>query len=126
MSDLDIEQPDQLLTYLRSTNRISNSEQIQIHNLRGGISNKTVLVKRASGESWVLKQALPKLRVEVDWFSDPKRIGREALGLKHLPALAPPGTITPLIFEDPQHDLLAMASVPDPHNNLKTLFLSHH
>src|SRR4051812_9388638 len=126
MSELDIEQPDQLLSYLRSTNRISNSEQIQIHNLRGGISNKTVLVKRPTGGAWVLKQALAKLRVDVDWFSDPKRIGREALALKHLPELAPAGTITPLIFEDAQHDLLAMAAVPDPHNNLKTLFLSHH
>ncbi len=128
MSDtaIDIEQPDQLLTYLHSTNRIPKTEQPQIHNLRGGISNKTVLVKRASGESWVLKQALAKLRVDVDWFSDPARIGREALALHHLPSLAPPGTITPLVFEDPQHNLLAMAAVPDPHHNLKSLFLSHH
>src|SRR3954471_1444780 len=94
MNQIDIEQPDQLLDYLIQTNRIAKSEQPQIHNLRGGISNKTVLVKRATGEAWVLKQALAKLRVETDWFSDPRRIGREALALKHLPELAPSGTIT--------------------------------
>jgi thiamine kinase-like enzyme len=127
MSDtlVDIEDPDQLLTYLKQSRRISATEQIQIHNLRGGVSNKTVLVKGPTREGWVLKQALPKLRVDVDWFSDPARIHTEALALQHLPELAPPGTITPLIFEDRDQNLLAMAAVPDPHRNLKNLFLSH-
>ncbi len=123
---VDIEQPDQLLAYLKQSHRIAQNEQVQIHNLCGGVSNKTVLIKRPTHESWVLKQALAKLRVDVDWFSDPARIHREALALKHLPDLAPPGTITPLIFEDREQNLLAMAAVPDPHNNLKTLFLTHH
>src|SRR6266550_8805490 len=105
---LDIEQPDQLLEYLIQTDRISKTEQLQIHNLRGGVSNKTVLVRRLSRESWVIKQALPKLRFDVDWFSDPARIHREALALQYLPELAPPGTITPLIFEDREQNLLAM------------------
>jgi 5-methylthioribose kinase len=124
MSELDIEQPDQLLTYLRETRRIASSENPEVHNLRGGVSNKTVLVKTGDGRAWVLKQALPKLRVEVDWFSDPARIHREALALRHLPSLAPPGTITPLIFEDAEEHLLAMEAVPDPHHNLKALLLS--
>jgi hypothetical protein len=64
--------------------------------LAGGISNRTVLVDRPEvGEAWVVKQALPKLRVVVDWFSDPERIHREALGLRWLEELAPSGTITP-------------------------------
>lgn len=122
---VDIENPEQLLEYLRQTQRINPKEQIQIHNLRGGVSNKTVLIKREDRKAWVLKQALPKLRVDVDWFSDPRRIHTEALALKNLPYLAPPGTITPLIFEDADQNLLAMAAVPDPHYNLKSLFLSH-
>ncbi|HEV8607628.1 MAG TPA: phosphotransferase [Tepidisphaeraceae bacterium] len=121
---VDIEQPDQLLTYLKQTNRISPTEIPQIQILRGGVSNKTVLVKRSNNQSWVLKQALPKLRVEVDWFSDPARIHREALALKILPSLSPPNTITPLIFEDPANHLLAMQAVDEPHDNLKTLFMS--
>jgi EAL domain-containing protein (putative c-di-GMP-specific phosphodiesterase class I) len=31
---------------------------------------------------WVLKQALPKLRVQADWFSDPARIHVEANSLR--------------------------------------------
>src|SRR5205823_2384351 len=117
---LDIEQPDALAAYLRDTGRIGPDEPVRIRTLAGGVSNKTVLVERPSGEAWVLKQALSKLRVAVDWFSDPARIHREALGLKYLAELAPPGTITPLVFEDAGHHLLAMEAVPQPHENWKT------
>jgi hypothetical protein len=53
------------------------------------------------GEAWVLKQALAKLRVKVDWFARPERIEREALGLRRLEKLAPLGAITPLVWQDP-------------------------
>src|SRR3954451_15425470 len=120
---LDIEQPDALAAYLRATGRVGPDEPLRIRTLAGGVSNKTVLVERPSGEAWVLKQALPKLRVAVDWFSDVARIHREALGLRYLAELAPPGTITPLIFQDHEHHLLAMAAVPEPHENWKTVLL---
>ena len=91
---LDIERPEALLAYLRGTGRIGADETPRLETLDGGVSNRTVLVERASGESWVLKQALAKLRVQVDWFSSPARIEREALGLTHLAELAPPGATT--------------------------------
>src|SRR5689334_25297760 len=90
---LDIEQPEELLSYLRDSGRIAPDETPEMRVLAGGVSNRTVLVKRASGEAWVIKQALAKLRVKVDWFSDVSRIHREALALKYLPQLAPSGTI---------------------------------
>jgi aminoglycoside phosphotransferase (APT) family kinase protein len=120
---LDIEQHDQLLAYLRTTNRIAANETPQMKTLAGGVSNRTVLVKRPIGEAWVLKQALAKLRVKVDWFSDPSRVHREALALQWLPKLAPAGTITPMVFEDEQNHLLAMQAVPEPHENWKTMLL---
>src|SRR5262245_15200966 len=97
---LDIEQHDALADYLRRTGRIAPDEAIAARTLAGGVSNRTVLVERPNGEAWVLKQALAKLRVAVDWFSSPERIQREALGLRWLARLAPLGTITALIFED--------------------------
>jgi len=124
MPQIDIEQPDQLLSYLRETGRIAPAESPIITVLAGGVSNRTVMVERATGEAWVLKQALAKLRVKVDWFSDPVRIEREAAGLRHLPTLAPPGAITPLVFEDPTQHLLAMQAVPKPHANWKTMLLA--
>jgi len=121
---LDIEDPAALVAYLSLTGRIAHDEEPTVRTLAGGVSNKTVLVERPTGESWVLKQALPKLRVKVDWFSDPARIRREALALRWLPELAPKGSITPLVFEDPDHFLLAMQAVPQPHENWKTMLLT--
>jgi aminoglycoside phosphotransferase (APT) family kinase protein len=122
---LDIEQQEQLFGYLRATNRIGADEPPpRMQTLAGGVSNRTVLVERVTGESWVLKQALAKLRVKADWFSDPSRVHREALGLNWLEKLAPPGTITPLVFEDDRHHLIAMHAVPQPHENWKTMLLA--
>jgi tRNA A-37 threonylcarbamoyl transferase component Bud32 len=119
----DIEQLDDLVAYLRATGRVEPDELIHAKVLVGGVSNRTVLVERTAGPDMVLKQALPKLRVSVDWFSDPARIHREALGLRHLQQLASPGTITPFVFEDFSNHILAMHAVPQPHFNLKSSLL---
>jgi len=121
---LDIEDAAQLTRYLRSAGRIGPCEAVRIRVLSGGVSNRTVLVERADGETWVLKQALAKLRVATDWFSDVSRIHREASGLRHLARLAPPGTIPAFVFEDFTHGLLAMAAVPEPHANWKNELLA--
>ena len=121
---MDIEQHDQLLIYLRVTRRIGPDEMPRIRTLAGGVSNRTVLLERISGESWVLKQALAKLRVKVDWFSDPARVHREALGLQWLEKLCPPGTITSLVFEDEENHLIAMQAVPQQHENWKNVLLA--
>jgi tRNA A-37 threonylcarbamoyl transferase component Bud32 len=126
--DLDIERPADLMAYMREHRLIESHETPQIQTLCGGVSNRTVLVERGhvqdgGKKGWVFKQALEKLRVKADWFSSPERIHREALGLRWLLKLAPLGTITPLIFEDHQHPILAMEAVPQPHENWKTLLL---
>src|SRR5689334_7072709 len=121
--ELDIEDFESLLAYLRASGRIGAKESPAFTNLAGGVSNRTILVQRPSGESWVLKQALSQLRVQVDWFSDPRRVEREAAAMKCLAALAPPGTITPLVFLDAELHLLAMQAVPHPHENWKTVLL---
>jgi aminoglycoside phosphotransferase (APT) family kinase protein len=61
--------------------------------------------------------------VTVGWYSSPERIHREALGLRWLAQLAPPGATVPLVFEDRRQHILAMTAVPQPHQNWKTLLL---
>jgi len=121
---LDIEDNDQLLNYLRVSQRIGLQENPITRQLKGGVSNKTILLVRPDGTSWVLKQALAKLRVKSDWFSDPIRIRIEADALRFLVTIAPPGTITPLVFEDAEENVLAMEAVPYPHENWKERLLS--
>ncbi len=122
-SAINIEQPAQLLAYLRHSGLIEADEQPVLERLAGGVSNRTVLLGRENGESWVLKQALPKLRVEVDWYSAPERIHREAAGLRWLSKVIP-GHAPSFVFEDHQHHILAMTAIPKPHINWKMSLLN--
>jgi aminoglycoside phosphotransferase (APT) family kinase protein len=120
---LNIEETGPLVAHLRAGGWIGADENPEVRILRGGVSNRTVLVRRPAGEAWVLKQALPKLRVAVEWLSPPERIFREALGMRHLADLLPAGAVPALIFEDRENFLLAMSAVPEPHRNWKTMLL---
>jgi 5-methylthioribose kinase len=121
---LDIEQPDSLLEYLRASGRIGPREQPRLQRLAGGVSSRAMLVEReAPASAWVLKQALPKLRVAVDWFSSPERMRREAIALRWMPELVPAGSAPSLLWEDSDAHLLAMTAVPQPHVNWKAALL---
>jgi aminoglycoside phosphotransferase (APT) family kinase protein len=120
----DIEQHDQLVAYLRAAGHIASSESPACRTLPGGVSSRTVLVERATGVSWVIKQSLARLRVDVEWTCDPERIHREALGMTWLRALAPDVSVPALVFEDHERHLLAMEAVPQPHRNWKTALLA--
>jgi 5-methylthioribose kinase len=121
---LDIEDFDGLRDYLTARGYIKSGETVSFKNLHGGVSNRTVKVAWADGRGWVLKQALAKLRVNVDWFSSPERIGVEAKALRCLNRLAPPGTTPAFIFEDTPHYLMGMEAIPEEHENWKTVLLS--
>ena len=123
VSGLNIEDAPALMGYLRSRGILDVGEQPAIRNLEGGVSNRVVLVRPQSSPPFVLKQALEKLRVQVDWFCTPTRIEREALALRYFSELAPPGAIPALIFQDSGNHLLAMAEVPEPHENWKRMLL---
>ncbi len=121
---LNIEQHDALCEYLRQTGRIDPNELPRCTTLDGGVSNRTVLVQRPSGESWVIKQALARLRVKDEWLADPRRVHREALGLRWLNRLAPHGHVPEFCFEDESCHLLGMTAVPQPHANWKSVLLA--
>jgi tRNA A-37 threonylcarbamoyl transferase component Bud32 len=120
----DIEDFDALHDYLTTRGYIKLDEAVSFKNLQGGVSNRTVKVAWGDGRGWVLKQALAKLRVNVDWFSSPERIGVEAKALRCLNRLAPPGTTPVFIFEDKPNHLMGMEAVPEEHENWKSVLLS--
>jgi len=122
--EFDIEDFDALRHYLVQRGHIESGTTVFFKGLSGGVSNRTVRVSWADGHGWALKQALAKLRVEVDWFSSPERIGVEAKALRWLNHSAPPGTSPTFIFEDPAHHLMAMEAIPEDHENWKSVLLS--
>lgn len=122
--ELDIEDFNALRRYLIRRTHIKPGENVSFKKLLGGVSNRTVRVSWSDGKGWVLKQALPKLRVEVDWFSDPARIVVEAKATRWLNSLAPKGTTPSFIFEDKANCLMGMEAIPEESENWKSLLLS--
>ena len=121
MTPINIENPDQLIAYLHERGYVQPDERVTVRSLSGGVSSATIYVERAAGD-WVLKQSLAKLRVAVDWFSDPMRIHCEAAAQRWLAELAP-GRVPGFVFEDYDDHILAMEAVPQPHNNWKQMLL---
>jgi len=122
--ELDIEDFDALRDYLAKYGYMKSGETVSFKKLLGGVSNRTVKVAWADGHGWVVKQALAKLRVDIDWFSSPERIGVEAKALRWLNRLAPAGTTPAFIFEDTANHLMVMEAIPEEHENWKSVLLS--
>ncbi|MDA0990394.1 MAG: phosphotransferase [Verrucomicrobia bacterium] len=120
---MNIENPNELRRYLVDHGHVAEGDHIQFEVLKGGVSNRTVRIEREDAPDWVIKQALDKLRVSVDWFSDPERIHREADGLRWLERLVPRGAVPGFVFEDHAEHLLAMEAVAQPHENWKSMLL---
>lgn len=121
---LNIENQENLILYLRDKGLLPEGEKLQVEVLRGGVSNRTVCIRKEDGTSWVLKQALEKLRVKEDWFSHPRRVVLEAKGIQWFSSLCPTGSVPQLIFLDEEQYVLGMEAVLKPHDNFKELLLS--
>ncbi|MCP5519001.1 MAG: aminoglycoside phosphotransferase family protein [Verrucomicrobiales bacterium] len=119
---LNIERTADLVAWLRGRGRLAANGPVECAVLAGGVSNRTVRVTQAD-RSLVVKQALARLRVKDDWFADPRRVHREALGLRRLAELTPPGSVPRFVDEDHEHHLLVMEAVPEPHENWKVRLL---
>lgn len=94
-----------------------------VRELGGGVSN-TVLLVESGAERLVLKQALEKLRVDQDWFSDRDRALRESGALRQLAGCLPAGAIPAILFEDTANCLFAMTAAPGLARTWKDLLLS--
>ncbi len=119
---MNIENQGELADYLIGKKILPKNAVLKSQMLTGGVSNRTVKVD-FEGHSWVMKQALPKLRVKGDWYSAPERIFYEAEAIRwfdqHLP-----GTCPKLTFEDKDYFIMAMEAIPSPFDNLKELFMT--
>jgi 5-methylthioribose kinase len=95
----------------------------RISELGGGVSNTVVLVE-GNGQRFILKQALGKLRVQDDWFSDRGRIFGESAALTWAAPHLPDGSVPGILFEDRENFLFAMTAAPPRAETWKSLLLS--
>jgi 5-methylthioribose kinase len=94
----------------------------RITELGGGVSN-TVLLVETSERQFVLKQALGKLRVQDDWFSDRERVFRESAAMRWFTPYLPAGSVPEVLFEDRQNGLFAMSAAPREAETWKALLM---
>ena len=119
MTALDIEEPGALARYLGD----ADGTRTVVTTLTGGVSNRTVLVRRDGQPDIVVKQALDRLRVATEWRADVRRIHTEARGLRWIAELCGADSVPAVVFEDHRQHVLGMTAVPQPHDNLKDVLL---
>lgn len=94
----------------------------RITELGGGVSN-TVLLVEGNAQRFILKQALGKLRVQDDWFSDRERVFREAAAMRWAAPHLAAGGVPQILFEDRGNFLFAMSAAPPNAQTWKSLLL---
>ena len=99
-----------VVDYLIAKAVISSREAVHVEILTGGVSN-TVLGITTNTKSWVLKQALPELKVAEKWEADQRRAIVEADALRLFHTLSPK-LVPELVFIDPERFVLIMERVP--------------
>lgn len=110
----DAQRLSDLAPYLKQRSETGQAEVQELRPLSGGVSSTVIWARLSDGRQWVVKQALPKLRVQADWRADPGRAHIEALALRWFKKWLPPGATPELIFEDEANHLLCMQAISDP------------
>jgi len=92
---------------------ISGDRESVLTVLGGGVSNLVVKVQTKTGNTFVVKISLPKLRVEEDWFADRSRIVREAACLKVIGRLVGQEFAPKVLHEDLANFACIIECAPD-------------
>ena len=90
--------------------------------LSGGVSSEIYLVNDA-GRQFVVKRALPKLKVEQEWFADTSRNGNEAAYLSYVARLAP-DNVPQLKYVNTDHGYFCMEYLGAAWQNWKEMMLA--
>jgi len=101
--------PENARGYLRQ--RGFGTDGMEIEALGWGISN-VVLRVRTADECFVVKQSLPRLRVEALWEFDRRRNHVERDCMDYLGSVLPPGSVPRVRFSDPANFVFAMSCAP--------------
>ena len=108
--------------YLRHKQLIPEGGTVSIQTLGGGVSCEAIMV-RSPERSFVVKQALPKLRVKEDWFSDVTRVVNEKDCLDFYHKIAPEN-VPQLLFFDEANYLFGMEAAPESSKMWKNMLLA--
>lgn len=109
--------------YLVAAGLAAAGEPVTAVALGGGVSS-TVILATTPRERLIVKQALPKLRVQADWPSRTDRALVEVAAIQQLAPLLPPGAVPVVRHVDADRHLFVMEAAPADAVNWKTQLLA--
>ena len=106
-----------VVAYLKSRNIFSDSADVAVEILTGGVSN-VVLAVSGEGRDLVVKQALPELKVAQKWSADQRRAIVEANALQVYQEITPEN-VPALVECDPERFVVILQRAPRSVTNWK-------
>jgi len=119
---IDIEKENDVLEYLKEKKLIEADNSAQIKRFGGGVSCKVIQIK-SKNSSFVIKQALSKLRVKDNWYSDRSRIITERRCLATYYKIVPE-YVPKVLYHDDSNYLFVMESASSESMPWKSLLLN--
>ncbi len=109
--------------YLTTQGIVRLEEEVRVEYLSGGVSCRVWKITRRN-DRWVIKQALEKLDVKADWFSDVERIHREHEVMKQLELVIPDSNIPKILHVDYVNHIYLMTCAEEGVETWKELLMN--
>jgi len=119
---IELNTSEDVKKYLGKQQIISNNIQFEVIQLSGGVSSSVWQIISKENR-WVLKQALKKLRVQADWFSDVERIHREHEVMQAIQNIVPASSVPEIIHTDYDNHVYIMKSAEDKARTWKDILM---
>jgi aminoglycoside phosphotransferase (APT) family kinase protein len=114
---------EEVIEYLKLEGLIQFNDHAKVEHLSGGVSCRVWKVT-VNSNRWVIKQALEKLDVKADWFSDVERIHREHEVMKQLELVIPECNIPKILHVDYVNHIYLMTCAEEGAETWKECLMS--
>jgi aminoglycoside phosphotransferase (APT) family kinase protein len=114
---------EEVKKYLIKEGLVGLEDKVHVEYLSGGVSCRVWKIVRYK-DRWVIKQALEKLDVKADWFSDVERIHREHHVMKQIELIVPDSNVPKVLHVDYINHVYMMTCAEEGVETWKDLMLS--
>jgi aminoglycoside phosphotransferase (APT) family kinase protein len=114
---------EEVKKYLIKEGLVSSEDKVHVEYLSGGVSCRVWKIVRDK-DRWVIKQALEKLDVKADWFSDVERIHREHHVMKQIELIVPDSNVPKVLHVDYINHVYMMTCAEEGVETWKDLLMS--
>lgn len=118
-----LDSKEEVVVYLNQEGLIKRNDNALVEHLSGGVSCRVWKIS-VNSDRWVIKQALEKLDVKADWFSDVERIHREHEVMKQLELVIPDSNIPKILHVDYVNHIYLMTCAEEGAQTWKELLMN--